>query len=726
MLERALPAILLVALSAPHRATAQSPLDWHPAHNGPSSRNLVLDTHRNKTISIGGSTLDGSIELWEWDGRTWSPRHTAHAPSPRWNYSVAYDSARRRLVLYGGEDFTTDFTETWEWDGIDWSLIAANGRPGIRIRAGMAYDAARQRTVLYGGDANRATWEWDGGRWARIPTVNDPGNPHYVAMAYDPLRQVVVKFGGLGNLGQRSDDTWTFDGVDWTQQAPNTVPPARYLSSMAFDFVIGELVLYGGTLGTIDLADTWTWNGTDWTQRGAVPGSPGELRTQALSTDPLTGHALLHANATWSWTGTLWQMVDSPRVPPTESSPQAMVWDSGRRKVVLVVDPALGQSTGTDIWELEARGWTERSAAGPEPQHAVAAAYDAARAETVVVTSANVTTAPQTWAWNGTGWSQRAAAPPATSGATLAGLAYDAARQVVVGVFGATVWEWDGQTWALRPTANGPTARNFASLAYDPLRARTVLFGGSESGGGRPRDTWSWDGSSWTRSIPTVRPSGREAAVMVFDPSIGEVVLFGGRGGSAAPGDDTWSWDGSRWQQIVPTHSSPPRAGAVAAYDARFGRTIVGGGTWPNLSSTTYRDFWVFGSHGTATVSEIGTGCPGIAGVPALGSGRPTLGNPAFDVELFDAAPNAGCVFGFAFASGSTPLGGCTLRLAAPILDVPAMTDATGFAHTIPLNIPWDPALQGGRLYVQAFALDAQGAGPGISASDALELILGV
>lgn len=46
---------------------------------------------------------------------------SAHAPR-------AYDIARDRLVLFGGQDGTGELADTWEWDGMDWSL-----RTSIRL-----------------------------------------------------------------------------------------------------------------------------------------------------------------------------------------------------------------------------------------------------------------------------------------------------------------------------------------------------------------------------------------------------------------------------------------------------------------------------------------------------------------------------------------------------------------------------------------------------------------
>ena len=63
--------------------------------------------------------------------------------------AMAYDSARDRLVLFGG----SGLNDTWEFDGNGWTNVTpANGNPEGRWRHGMAYDASRRRVVMFGGE----------------------------------------------------------------------------------------------------------------------------------------------------------------------------------------------------------------------------------------------------------------------------------------------------------------------------------------------------------------------------------------------------------------------------------------------------------------------------------------------------------------------------------------------------------------------------------------------
>ena len=119
-------------------------------------------------------------------------RSPATSPKARANHALAYDLARRRVVLFGG-DATG---ETWEWDGTDWTQRSPATSPGARLDPALVYDLARKRVVLFGGSPATETWEWDGTDWTRRALTTDPGARQRAAMAYDPARQRVVLFGG--------------------------------------------------------------------------------------------------------------------------------------------------------------------------------------------------------------------------------------------------------------------------------------------------------------------------------------------------------------------------------------------------------------------------------------------------------------------------------------------------------------------------------------------------
>src|SRR5438093_1603782 len=121
--------------------------------------------------------------------------------------------------------------------------------PTARYGPAMAYDAARGQVVLFGGHGStRAlfddTWTWDGTDWTLRTPVHHPSPRSYTTMAYDAARGQVVLFGG--DNGMTFGDTWTWDGTDWTQRTPVHAPSTRAGEGMAYDAARGQVVLFGG------------------------------------------------------------------------------------------------------------------------------------------------------------------------------------------------------------------------------------------------------------------------------------------------------------------------------------------------------------------------------------------------------------------------------------------------------------------------------------------------
>ncbi len=133
----------------------------------------------------------------------------------------------------------------------------------------MAYDAARRQVVLFGGYQSTAvslndTWTWNGIDWQQQhPQTSPPSLPGVTA--HDPVHGVVV----LLAFGQ----TWTWDGGNWSQQHPAVSPLPRLFASMAYDQAVGKVVLFGGKIGVMSgglltetvTNETWLWDGTTWT-----------------------------------------------------------------------------------------------------------------------------------------------------------------------------------------------------------------------------------------------------------------------------------------------------------------------------------------------------------------------------------------------------------------------------------------------------------------------------
>src|SRR5215510_1740144 len=120
------------------------------------------------------------------------------------------------------------------------------------------------------------------GNWAeRVPPVKPPQRSFH-EMAYDSVHRKTVLFAGTGIPDPQGaliccyDDTWSWDGVNWTQESPAQHPPARGAHGMAFDSARSQVVVFGGyPIQGGDLSDTWVYDGTTWTQKMPTTVPPG-------------------------------------------------------------------------------------------------------------------------------------------------------------------------------------------------------------------------------------------------------------------------------------------------------------------------------------------------------------------------------------------------------------------------------------------------------------------
>ncbi len=147
------------------------------------------------------------------DDLAWTNRTPEIKPSGRRGFALVYDAARERVLLFGGwasdwrlPNYGDLLDETWEWDGLHWTQLAAEASPPGRSDHALAYDSARERVVLFGGRWDSSgrddTWEWDGTGWTGHYPNPRPFPSSGYGLAYDEAHRQVVFLGSGG--------TWTF------------------------------------------------------------------------------------------------------------------------------------------------------------------------------------------------------------------------------------------------------------------------------------------------------------------------------------------------------------------------------------------------------------------------------------------------------------------------------------------------------------------------------------
>ena len=135
---------------------------------------MAFDSVRNRTVFFGSGVVfdpaHSDTGTWEYDGVNWIKVITPTMPPGRWAHSMVYDSVHQRMVLFGGYsvglldgDQTND---TWVYDGFDWKQIFTDTVPPENEQHGMAYDSARNRVIMFGG------WGGPGDTWEFIDEVS--------------------------------------------------------------------------------------------------------------------------------------------------------------------------------------------------------------------------------------------------------------------------------------------------------------------------------------------------------------------------------------------------------------------------------------------------------------------------------------------------------------------------------------------------------------------------
>ena len=180
----------------------------------------------------------------------------------------------------------------------------------------------------------------------------------------------------------------------------------------------------------------------------------------------------------------------------------------------------------------------------------------------------------------------------------------------------ADTWTFDG-TWQQQRPATHPSGRTGAAIAYDPIRATTVLFGGIAGGVSSLDDTWIWNGATWREAAPAHHPSARDGASMAFDGTSGELLLFGGKEWAGPTFDETWAWNGTDWRHLEPSSRPPATANPTMMADpvnagvVLYDRSSTDTWTWTGATWTRHGAAEVFppGDHPLpADISTVGAG----------------------------------------------------------------------------------------------------------------------
>ena len=254
------------------------------------------------------------------------------APPQEYGWAAAYDTTTQSVIIFGGCPYSLQaacLNETWSYSGsTGWVLLNNGSQPSPSARQGpaMDYDPGLGAIVLFGGDDHGSsmgdTWEWKPNAWTRLNNLTTaPPGRYDSSMAYDPGAGALVLFGGSACGYVACSDTWEFNG-SWKQVHTNTSPIARAWFGMTYDAPDGYLLLFGGqgaSGGFHGLNDTWQFNGSDWSKIYSRYAPPKEQQV-VLGYDPVGREVLdfpLGTRATWTfahghWTNRSAQLAVAP------------------------------------------------------------------------------------------------------------------------------------------------------------------------------------------------------------------------------------------------------------------------------------------------------------------------------------------------------------------------------------------------------------------------------
>lgn len=331
----------------------------------------------------------GSNEVWELDPV--KPAFTDRSapldiPTARYGHCMAYYPPTGKVYVFGGADQTGKlFDDLWSWDGKIWTQVAADVRPQGRSETALAYDPARKSLLLFGGNSNNSgsndTWEWTAAQgWSQLKPASVSPDPVFGhGMVTDTTRNKILMFGGMVPKSSPMirtpyrNEVWEWDGAatTWTNRTPtpsSNSPTGRQDPMMAYDEGQKKLFLYDGSNYNKDMSAYWEW---DPISAGWAMHSSGEYSTNGYATlvtyDSLRRREVVLAQNYNSGSGDAqtWELdahsetwyIRSISSPPMRYA-SAMAFDSARGVVVLWGGQLM---TGiavavNDTWEYKVTG----------------------------------------------------------------------------------------------------------------------------------------------------------------------------------------------------------------------------------------------------------------------------------------------------------------------------------------------------------------------------------
>ena len=383
----------------------------------------AYDSLRDRMLIFGGIDGDlhflNNTWAFSFEQDTWTAiSYSGTPPSARKWPGVIYDPRGDRMLVFDGYaggylyPGATGQMEALQFGGAgdpEWAVVSAGESPSARVGVSLAYDSLRDRLLLYGGQDGEAlrtdAWAMDlapAPTWTRLVRADVPPLYRFGHTAIvQPQQDRMILFGGSNGYPNRFNDVWEMSPLDtyqWTRWTPDGTPPdARWYHSAVYDPIGDRMWVFGGYDGAAYFGDVWQLSLSDapaWTPISPLGVGPGARASHAAVYDP-DNHRMLvlggfdgasHHNDVWAlsfdgdpaWT----QIAPSGDAPPPRSHHVA-IFDPPRHRVVLFGGTS-DSGPLNDVWALSLAGtprWDPIAPSGTQPREReqAAAVYDAAR-----------------------------------------------------------------------------------------------------------------------------------------------------------------------------------------------------------------------------------------------------------------------------------------------------------------------------------------------------------
>lgn len=563
-----------------------------PAHRPTPRAGMVMvyDTHNERTLIFGG--FEGETfynDVWQYKDGDWSlVNTTGTAPSARRLAAAAFDPKMNRLYVYGGATAEDTLTDTWVLDVTSdtWSRVSEN-TPALRVGATMAYGSARDELILVGANKTTGTAEtyrWSGSAWTKLSPATHPACVAQGALVDQRHTGRLVQVGGVCFSGEtivsRTNETWTWDGTNWTKDASNTTPGQVFGHAIAYDARVQNVIIFGG----VDVEErqmTYAYRDR-WKAVFVVAATPGPRSLAVGALDPLTREVILYGGLDrtlnhfdfWRRSRDLWSEIGAR--PPSCSYPAGSL-DTDRKQFVIVCE-------GGSVSEWNGSEWKTYKDFDDDEQPPIrrlsSVAYDPVSKKTYLFGGYELNVYyREMWAWNGTSWEEVETGGSKTpTSRMLSTMFFDPHTQKIM-IFGGIgrktsessviryddMWSFNGSTFTPLTPSTKPAARYGASVAVAPARtvdgverpARVLMFGGKSAEEKYLNELWEWTGTTWTKVETVNTPSARMNGTFVFDELNNRFLYYGGWAGHTL--SETWELRGDTWT-LLPDASGRSRA----------------------------------------------------------------------------------------------------------------------------------------------------------------------